>query len=152
MEFSRPEYWSRLPFPSPGGLPNPGIEPRSAALHADSLPAEPPGKPKNTAVGGRPFSRGSSRPRNQIGVFCIAGTFFTGWATREARFLKNVYLFIHLPPANLWRSIHQHPRIENKFLKEIVGPWSRKSFEKKVFWVQSQCFELSGSSDSFPEL
>ena len=45
MEFSRPEYWSVLPFPSPGDLPNPGIEPRSPTLQADSLPAEPPGKP-----------------------------------------------------------------------------------------------------------
>ena len=42
MEFSRQEYWSGLPFPSPGDLPNPGIEPRSAALQADSLPSEPP--------------------------------------------------------------------------------------------------------------
>ena len=41
--FSRQEYWSGLPFPSPGDLPNPGIEPRSPALHADSLPSEPPG-------------------------------------------------------------------------------------------------------------
>ena len=38
-------------FPSPGELPNPGIEPRSPALQADSLPSEPPGKPKNTVVG-----------------------------------------------------------------------------------------------------
>ena len=45
MEFSRPEYWSGLPFPAPGDLPNPGIEPGSPALQADSLPAEPPGKP-----------------------------------------------------------------------------------------------------------
>ena len=41
MGFSRPEYWSGLPFPSPGDLPNPGIEPGSAALQADSLPSEP---------------------------------------------------------------------------------------------------------------
>ena len=39
------------PFLFPGDLPNPGIEPRSPALHVDSLPAEPPGKPKNTGVG-----------------------------------------------------------------------------------------------------
>ena len=45
MDFSRPEYWSGEPFPSPGDLPNPGIEPRSPALQADSLPSEPPGKP-----------------------------------------------------------------------------------------------------------
>ena len=39
------EHWSALPFPSPGDLPNPGIEPRSPALQADALPSEPPGKP-----------------------------------------------------------------------------------------------------------
>ena len=51
MEFSRPEYWSEQPFPSPGDLPNPGIEPNSPALKADSLPAELQEKPKNTRVG-----------------------------------------------------------------------------------------------------
>ena len=45
IEFSRPEYWSGSPFPSPGHLPNPGIEPRAPALQVDSLPVEPPGKP-----------------------------------------------------------------------------------------------------------
>ena len=45
MGFSRQEYWSGLPFPSPGDLPNPGIEPRSPALQADALSSEPPGKP-----------------------------------------------------------------------------------------------------------
>ena len=51
MEFSRLEYWNRQPFPSPGDLPNPRIKPRSPALQADSLPAEPQQKPKNTGVG-----------------------------------------------------------------------------------------------------
>ena len=51
MEFSRPEYWSGQPFPSPGDLLNPGIEPRSPTLQVDFLPAEPPGKPKDTGVG-----------------------------------------------------------------------------------------------------
>ena len=45
MEFSRLEYWSGQPFPSPGDLPNPGIEPRSPTLQADSLPTELSGKP-----------------------------------------------------------------------------------------------------------
>ena len=44
MEFSRQEYWSGLPLPSPGNLPDPGIEPVSPTLQADALPAEPPGK------------------------------------------------------------------------------------------------------------
>ena len=45
MGFSRQEYWSGLPFPSPGDLPDPGIEPRSPALQPDALTSEPPGKP-----------------------------------------------------------------------------------------------------------
>ena len=45
-EFSRQEYWSGLPFPSPGELPNPGIEPGSPALQAYTLLSEPPGKPR----------------------------------------------------------------------------------------------------------
>ena len=44
MGLSRQEYWSGLPFPSPGDLPDPGIEPRSSALQADPLPIELPGK------------------------------------------------------------------------------------------------------------
>ena len=50
MEFSRPEYWSGEPFPSPGDLPNSGTEHRSPALQVDSLSAEPPEKPKNTGM------------------------------------------------------------------------------------------------------
>ena len=50
MEFSRQEYWSGLPFPSPGDLPHPGIKPRSPALQEDSLPSEPPGKPLGSWV------------------------------------------------------------------------------------------------------
>ena len=46
MGFSRQEYWSGLPFPSPGDLPDPGIEPGSPALKADASTSEPPGKPK----------------------------------------------------------------------------------------------------------
>ena len=45
MELFREEYWSRLPFPSPGDLPDPGMQPGTPALQADSLPSEPPGKP-----------------------------------------------------------------------------------------------------------
>ena len=51
MGFSRQEYWRGLPCPPPGDLPNLGTEPRSLTLQVDSLPSEPPGKPKNTGVG-----------------------------------------------------------------------------------------------------
>ena len=62
MDFSRPEYWSGKPFPFLGDLPNPGIKPRFPTLQADSLPAEPQGKPKNTGVGS--LSLGTIKDRN----------------------------------------------------------------------------------------
>ena len=74
--FSRQEYSNGLPFPSPGDLPDPGIESRSPALQADSLPSEPQGKLILEWVD-FPFSRGSSQPRDQIQVSHIAGGFFT---------------------------------------------------------------------------
>ena len=50
MGFSRQEYWSGLPFPSPGYLPDPGFEPRSPALQADSLESEPLGGIPNKLI------------------------------------------------------------------------------------------------------
>ena len=91
--FPRQEYWSGLPCPPPGDLPNSGIKSRSPALQADSsILSESPGKPKNTGVGSLSLLQGlfltqeSSWLRNQTGVSCIAGGFFTNWATREAPF------------------------------------------------------------------
>ena len=63
--FSRLEYWSGVPFPSPGGLPDPGTESRSPALQADSLPAEPPRKPREHISG---YQWGGGRGRENIGV------------------------------------------------------------------------------------
>ena len=72
MEFSRPEYWIGCPFPSPGDLPNPGIEARSPALQEDSSPAEPQGKPKNTGVGSLSLLQGlfPSQGSNQGLLYC----------------------------------------------------------------------------------
>ena len=67
-------------------LPNPGIESRSPALQADSLPVEPPGSPRILEWVVYSFSRRSSQPRNRTGFSCIAGGFFTSWAMREALF------------------------------------------------------------------
>ena len=56
---SQQEYWSGLPCPPPGDLPNRGIEPSSPTLQADSLSFEPPGKPKNTRVGSLSLLQGN---------------------------------------------------------------------------------------------
>ena len=59
MEFSKQEYWSVLPFPSSGDLPDPGIEPGSPALLEDSLLPKPPGKPfLFITIGTNKFSEG----------------------------------------------------------------------------------------------
>ena len=83
MEFSSPEYWSGQPFPSPGDFPNPGIEPRSLALWADSLPAEPQGKPKNTGVDSLSLVQRIFLTQELNWGLLITGGFLTSWATRE---------------------------------------------------------------------
>ena len=61
MGFSRQECWSGLPFPSPGDLPDPGIEPGSPTLQADALPSEPPGKPN--VCKGKPIKDSKFKPQ-----------------------------------------------------------------------------------------
>ena len=61
-EFSRQEYWSGLPFPLPGDVPDPGIEPGSPALQADSLPTELLGKPHINQLGPHKTPEGLSSP------------------------------------------------------------------------------------------
>ena len=63
MGFSRQAYWSGLPFPFPGDPPNPGIEPRSSALQADSLPTELQGK---QSLSGEPQTRNCSISLDQV--------------------------------------------------------------------------------------
>ena len=87
MEFSREEYWTGLPCPPPGNLPNPGTEPRSPALQVGSLLSKPLGKPKNTGVGSLPLLQGiflTQESNRGLPVWFIAGGFFTSWAARKA--------------------------------------------------------------------
>ena len=84
MVFSRPEYWSGCPFPSPRDLPNPGIKPRSPMFQVDSLSAEPhKGSPRilecSLYLLRQIFPTQGSNPGLRI-----AGGFFTVWAAREA--------------------------------------------------------------------
>ena len=86
MGFSRQEYWSGLPCPPPGDLPNPGIEPKSLALWEDSFHLSPQGSPRILEWVAYPFSRGTSQPRNPTRVSCIAGRFFTSWVIGKPNF------------------------------------------------------------------
>ena len=70
--FSRQEYSCGLPHPPPGDLPTPGIEPRSLALRANSLPFEPPWKPQNTGVGSLSLVQGNflTQESNLVLLYC----------------------------------------------------------------------------------
>ena len=100
MEFSRQEYWSGLPFPSPGDLPDPGIEPKSLvppALGGRFSTTVPPGKPiylkliqhsKILEWVAVPFSRRSSQPRDWTQVSHIEDEFFTSCHKGSPRILE----------------------------------------------------------------
>ena len=81
MEFSRPEYWSGEPFPSPGDLPNPSIELRYPSLQADSKLSHK-GNPTKLEWVAFPFARGSSQPRCRTQVSLTAGRF---WAKPQGK-------------------------------------------------------------------
>ena len=102
MEFSKPEYWQGQPFPSPGDRPNPGIKPRSPTLQADSLPAEPQGKPKNTGGGNLSILQRifSTQESNQGLLYCRWILYQLGYQ-RSPLFIHNgvllYVLFCNLP-------------------------------------------------------
>ena len=83
--FSRQEYWSRLPCPPPGDLPNPGIEPRLPHCRYILYRLSHQGSPWILEWVAYPFSRESFQPGNRTRVSWTAGGFFTSWDTREAR-------------------------------------------------------------------
>ena len=165
-DFSRQESWSGLPFPSPGDLPNPGIDPPSPALQADDLPSEPPGKTllkikvkvaqsclslcdtMDYAVKGIlqarilewvafSFSRGSSQARDRTQVSCIAGGFFTSWATREALNIKHRSKYKMGFPGG---ASDKEPACQCRRRKRHVPspdgriPWRRTRQPTPVFW------------------
>ena len=85
--FSRQEHWSGLPFPSPGDICDPGIEPRSPTFQVDSLPSEPPGKPKNTGVGSLSLLQGifPTQGSNQGLLHCR-------WILYQLSYLGSLYI------------------------------------------------------------
>ena len=99
MEFSRQEYWSALPFPSPGDLPDPRIKPRSPSLQADTLPSEPTGKPclhlflslypSWSLLTAGPGSQFPSKIQEGLlllcRIFCFLATFNKQWELRSLK-------------------------------------------------------------------
>ena len=81
VEFSRQEYWSGLPFPSPGDRPNPGNEPKSPALQADASLSEPPGKPYDS----------SYVLENKVCVYYIFRKIFWKGSVEPGDLLFNIY-------------------------------------------------------------
>ena len=121
--FSRQEYWSGLTFLTPGDLPDPGIKALSCtgsgwwfrhqvvSDSCDSMDCRLPGSPVHGILQAKilewvaiSFSRGSSQPRDQTQVSCIAGRFFTHLATREALTDLFTYLFIFTTNAT-WEAL-----------------------------------------------
>ena len=103
--FSMQEYWSGLPCPPPEDLPNPGVKPRSHALQVDSLPSEPPKKPKNTGVGSLSLLQGIFPMQDGTQVSRIAGGFFIRWAT-STEDSGLVFLFVVCLHTTLWLHFH----------------------------------------------
>ena len=94
MEFSRQEYWSGLPFPSPGDLPNPGIKLGSPALQTDALLSEPPGKPHKIHIDAiKMYEADSFTSRNLKMKEKGANTslvMISKWRNREGRILTQI--------------------------------------------------------------
>ena len=128
MGFSRQEYWSGLPFPSPGDLPNPGIEPRSPTLEADALTSEPPGKPKLLEWVAIFWDR------NQIRISCIAGE-PPGKPLRES----NAQLFNTVSQNQFYASII------SVFLnrENLACPCRYSGWTGNSFWPWECCFSVS---------
>ena len=179
MGFSRPEYWRGQPFPSPGDLPNPGIEPRSPTLQAASLLAEPQGKPKNSGVGSLSFlqqifqirksNQGLLHCRRILYQLCYQGSpnnisvqfssvtqsrliFVTLWtAARQASVsITNSWSLLSSCPSSRWC----HPTISSSvipFSSHLQSFPASGSFQMSQFFASGgQSIEISASASVLP--
>ena len=141
MEFSRPEYWSGLPFPSPEDLSNIGIESRFPALQEDSWPTEPQGKPPRMLEWvACPFLSGCSWPRSCTGVSCIAGRFFTNWARLRKALNLAYHNQINFSKVLVWPRCFsvQKPQLLNMAFNALHSPVP-KSLSSTVSYLNSPC-------------
>ena len=115
MGFSRQEYWSGLPFPSPGDLPNPGIEPRSASLQADILPSEPPGNPRKS--------------KREIITESLRFVFFRGkimWISFKTRNLPYFFKFLTPNPVLMHSNCFIHLKWMSTWVTKILANLDNK--------------------------
>ena len=133
MGFSRQEYWSGLPFPSPGDLPDPGIEPGSPAFQADTLTSEPPGKPM-TNLDNILKSRDITLPTKvcivKTMVFPVIVYRCESWTIKKAECGR-----IHAFELWCWRRLLRVPwtaRSNQSFLKEISSEYSLEGLMLKL--------------------
>ena len=118
MGFSRQEYWSGLPFPSPGDLPNPGVEPGSPTLQADTLPSEPPGKSCSIPGSGRPPGEGIGYPLQY------------SWASLVAQLAKNLPAMREIWVQSLvWEDLLEKRKATLSIILAWRIPWTVQSVE-----------------------
>ena len=129
---SRQECWSGLPCPPPGGIPNPGI--KSGLPHCRWIlyHLSHQGSPRILQWVAYSFSSGTSQPRNQTGVSCVAGEFFTNWATREAHWFHtcgqqqekgNVWIRIKKLHGDFYETISYDSIVKCKWKKRENSYW-----------------------------
>ena len=126
----QPEYWSGQPFPSSGYLPNPGMEPRSPALQADSLPAEPPRKAKNTGMGSLSLLQRifPTQEWNQGLLHCRQILYQLSY--REAHIVK-VLVTQSCPTLCDPRDYTVHGILQSRTLEWVAVPFSRGSSQPR---------------------
>ena len=135
MEFSRQEYWSDKPFPSPGDLPDPGIEPRSRTLQADALPYELIWN--SISVISKKETKTFFLFKNCINLFIwfrlpfksILFNIFEGWITNLIRDIFKVFI-LHIIFNNIFLR-HNHSWVTINSIKYYNGDNIRKLFSNK---------------------
>ena len=132
MGFPRQEYWSGLPFPSPGYLSNPGIELASPALQADSLPSEPPGKvSRNHRDRPAVLEWSEGLQKGVTGALCSGCSCFTCWApahTVLSPACHSLFFFFFIPFSyyvsfRLLEEITHVHGLKNKMIKNNWEDW-----------------------------
>ena len=164
MGFSRQEYWSGSPFPSPGDLPDPGIKPKSPALQADALTSEPPGKP-DIKKGWQEYTEELYKkdlhdPDNHDGVIthlepdileyavkCTLGSITTNKASGGDRIEAELFQILKDSAAKVLHSICQQIRKIQQWSqdwKRFFIPIPKKGNTKGLLKLLHNCIHLIG--------